>query len=71
MRRKFLDLAVGLVVPGLFCLILVGMGCDSIVIPGPAGPAGPSGAPGLDAGSELPRTVVTILHVNDGGPVVA
>ncbi len=69
MKRKFLNLAVGLVVLGLFCFILVGMGCDSVVIPGPPGPVGPSGAPGLDAGSDLPRTVVTILDVNDGGLV--
>lgn len=44
-------------------------GCNSIALQGPPGPPGPIGDPGLDAGSDLPGTVIAILDVNEGQPV--
>lgn len=38
---------------------------------GPTGGQGPAGQPGLNEGSALPGTVITILSVNNGGAVVS
>ncbi len=53
----------------LLGLMLACAGCDGVGSPGLPGPQGPHGPQGLNAGSDLPGTVVTILDVNEGRPV--
>jgi hypothetical protein len=65
--------------------LLIGPGCGLNLLEGPPGPEGPQGPqgpqgpegppgdpgdPGLNAGAELPGTVVKILSVSGGSPVV-
>lgn len=59
------------VVVGALIIVLTA-GCNTAITQGQGSSGttvipGPTGSPGLDAGSDLPGTVVTIVEVNDGG----